>query len=461
MTTLVLTDRAAAVLRGMGGQERETAAVALCGVAAGDSAPRLLVDEVVPVPDGAYVDRKADALTVSSGGYVPALRRAAEKGRAALWVHTHPGGDPTASTHDAQVDEELRALFADRTGSGVYGSVVVSPAQNLMGFAVTGHWWPDNDKAPARVARVMAVGERLALNAAYDQDTAQEDEADVFDRQVRAFGGPVQAMLGRLRVGVVGVGGTGSAVVEQLVRLGVRNLVLVDPDRLSISNVTRVYGSDPTQVGQLKVDVASANAQRIASDATIKAVAEAVTAEAVARALTGCDVLFGCTDDNAGRVVLSRLAAYYCIPLIDMGVLLDSAEGVLRGIYGRVTTWVPGHGCLLCRNRIDLARAAAETLPDVELQARQRDGYAPELGAVEPAVVTFTSLTAALAVNELLDRLIGYGPDSMPGEVLARVQDREIGSNTVRPRPGHFCDPASVAFGVGDTQPFLGVTWTR
>ena len=39
------------------------------------------------------------------------------------------------------------------------------------------------------------------------------------------------------------VGGTGSAVIEQLVRLGVRRLHLFDPDILTASNLTRVYGS--------------------------------------------------------------------------------------------------------------------------------------------------------------------------------------------------------------------------
>src|SRR5688500_10935071 len=48
-------------------------------------------------------------------------------------------------------------------------------------------------------------------------------------------------VLGRLKVGVVGLGGTGSAVVEQLARLGVGELLLCDPQEFESTNVNRVY----------------------------------------------------------------------------------------------------------------------------------------------------------------------------------------------------------------------------
>ncbi len=85
-----------------------------------------------------------------------------------------------------------------------------------------------------------------------------------------------------------------------------------------------------------------------------------VTLEPTARKLIGCDLLFGCTDDNAGRLVLSRLATYLMTPVIDCGVLITSdADGRLTGINGRVTVLSPGQACLVCRDRIDLRAPAA------------------------------------------------------------------------------------------------------
>ena len=122
-----------------------------------------------------------------------------------------------------------------------------------------------------------------------------------------AFGGAIQQVLGDLRVAVVGCGGTGSAVVEQLARLGVRHFHLFDPDTLSASNVTRVYGSSIRDIGKPKVEVSAAQIARIAPDAEVLTTQAKITLEASARMLVESDVVFGCTDDNAGRLVLSRI----------------------------------------------------------------------------------------------------------------------------------------------------------
>jgi molybdopterin/thiamine biosynthesis adenylyltransferase len=282
----------------------------------------------------------------------------------------------------------------------------------------------------------------------------------VFDRNIRAFGSHIQHTLGDLTIGIVGCGGTGSAVAEQLIRLGVRRLLLVDPDELSLSNVTRVYGSTPKDVGKPKVEVVGNHLRQIAPEATIDAISGMITLEPIAKTLSRCDILFGCTDDNAGRLVLSRIATYLLIPVIDCGVLLSSrSSGEIDGIHGRVTVLVPGQACLVCRNRIDLARASAELLTPDERIRLADEGYAPALGRIEPAVVAFTTSVAATAVGELLERLIGYGPEPRPTEILLRYHEREISTNIAQPRERHYCDPLSGKIGVGVTEPYLEQTW--
>jgi len=172
------------------------------------------------------------------------------------------------------------------------------------------------------------------------------------------------------------------------------------------------------------------------------------------------DVVFGCTDDNAGRLVLSRLSTYYLTPVIDLGVLLSSdAAGTLIGIDGRITTLTPGSGCLVCRDRIDLARAAAELKTPEERKRLADEGYAPALGQIEPAVVAYTTAVAAAAVNELLDRLIGFGPTDRPSETLLRLHEREMSTNHASPRERHYCHPSQGKWGAGDEIPFLEQLW--
>jgi hypothetical protein len=418
---------------------------------------KLLARHMRWVGDSAYIRREWDGLTIQSEGYVHALAEAETLGAACIWVHTHPGQDasPRPSKHDRVVDQEIADLFRIRSGSPYYGALIFSPRSSELAF--TGHVQCEGSN-DVQIDRLWQVGDRWRLIRAFD--SALPQLSAIFDRNVRAFGTAIQQTLGDLRIGIVGCGGIGSAVAEQLVRLGVRHLTLMDPDELTQSNLTRVYGSAVSDVGQPKVDVLARHLLGIASDLQCKTVQSMLTLEPAARHLIGCDMVFGCTDDNAGRLVLSRLATYLLTPVIDCGVLLSSdAAGELTGIDGRVTTLSPGQACLVCRGRIDLGRARAELLTPDERVRREDEGYAPALARVEPAVVAFTTLVGATAVTELLERLIGYGPTLRPSEVLLRCHEREISTNVALPGEGHYCHPSSSKLGVGVTQPFLEQTW--
>ena len=417
---------------------------------------RLLVRELCWVPQQAYQMRCATELKITSDGYVPALAAAESDGCVPIWLHTHPGNgaSPQASKRDTIVDGYLADLFRLRSGSELYGSIIVAQESGQLSF--TGHI--ESSSTDVDIDRLWATGRRFHLAENWLHMTGQIHNR--FDRNIRAFGGGIQKVLGGLCIAVVGCGGTGSAVIEQLVRLGVRHIQVFDPDTLTESNITRVYGSYPGDIGKPKVDVISAHARHIAPDAEVLATQKAITVEPVAKLLLDADVIFGCTDDNSGRLILSRIASYMLTPVIDCGVLLTSDyDGRLDGIYGRVTILAPGAACLVCRNRIDLQRAAAEMLPPDEHRRLVGEGYAPDLPGIEPAVVTFTTQVAAAAVSELLERLIRYGPEPAPTEVLLRVHDRELSTNDQDPCDGHYCHADGGKLGLGVVEPFLEQIW--
>lgn len=417
---------------------------------------RLLGHEVHWVPEYAYRLRDSTQLVVNSEGYVPALAAAERHGSVPIWLHTHPGVDasPRPSARDHVVNTRLADLFQLRSGSPWYGALILSPGATTLDF--TGHIESVANRHD--IDRLWVTGARCALVQNWLRDP--RPPSDIFDRSIRAFGGAIQSALGQLRVAVVGCGGTGSAVTEQLVRLGVRHLQLLDPDELSASNVTRVYGSYPEEVGKPKVAVVASHIARIAPDAKVVVVQAPITQEHAAKRLLDADIIFGCTDDNAGRLVLSRIATYFMTPVIDCGVLLSSTEdGRLEGIDGRITVLGPGAACLVCRGRIDLQRATAEMLSPGEYDRRVAEGYAPAMPDVEPAVVTYTTQVAAAAVSELLERLTRYGPEPPPTEMLLRMHEREISANRLNPGEGHYCDPNSGCLGRGLTEPFLEQTW--
>ena len=455
IVTLTIPEQLAREIAGQAAVPVETAGVLLAGLARHDDQIRLLARELHWVPEDRYAIRESDRLSIRSGGYTRALARAEEIGAVAVWLHTHPGGWPTNSVYDDAVDAELTDVFQIRTGQEFFASLVFSP-NDAGAFDFSGRAYIDGQIEP--ISKAWVIGSRFRLISAVDARPAEQIPR-LYDRQVRAFGGGIQEVLRGLKVAVVGAGGTGSAVVEQLARLGVGDLLIVDPDVIEDTNLTRVYGSSPATVGRPKALSLAEHVRTIAPDVAVRSIVGRTTDRAVAAALTDRDVIFGCSDDNAGRLVLSRLASYYLVPVIDCGVLLSSDDGDLLGIDGRITIMAPGYACLVCRNRIDLARAAAEQLDPEERRQRQDEGYAPELGQVEPAVVTFTTLVAGFAAAELLERLTGYGPDPAPSELILRVHEREISTNRRQPNLGHFCDSAAGHLGLGDQEPFMGTTW--
>lgn len=414
----------------------------------------LLGDELIAVPEEAYEVRTDRALQITSDGYIHALKTARDRGTIALWVHSHPGNQaiPRPSIHDRGVNGQLEPLFSDRTETSQYGYLVVSHDGDALTF--TGEL---SGQIATPITRLSSIGARWIFRPTYDSP-AGADRA-LFDRNIRAFGDGIQNTISNLTVAIVGAGGTGSATAEQLVRLGVRSFILIDPDILSDSNTTRVYGSTCADVGRAKVDVLGDHLERIAHGVRTTRVQGTVLSEHIARALIGADVVFGCTDDNAGRLRMSRLPYYYLVPVIDCGVQIPADEhGIIAGVFGRVTTLHPGAACLTCRDRIDFALAEAEIRSAEEQQRLEKEGYAPALPGVEPAVVTFTTLVAATAVSELLERLVGFGDTPTPSELILYIHDRTLRGNIEDPHPGHYCDPTSPRVGA-DHDMFLGLNW--
>lgn len=454
--TISLHEQVAREIRSAAEAQVEMAGVLIVGTSETDDELRLLGRDFIPAPTEAYDQQTARRLVLASSAYMPALARAAELGAAALFVHTHPRDLAEMSVRDDEVDEALRDVFELRTANALYGSLVLNVRSDVLEFS--GRIWRGNERlGPITVLR--EVGDRFRFTSSIDAPEPLPT-SEVFDRQVRAFGDPIQQLLRRLHIGVVGNGGTGSSVGEQLIRLGVGQITTVDYDTLTATNVTRVYGSSVGESGEKKTEIMRRNAETIGLGTVVTVVdGKADTVEAM-RALSSCDVIFGCTDDASGRLAIARLAYWCLIPVLDVGVMLDSRQGDLVGIFARLDVQVPGAACVQCVGQVNQERLAAEQLESDELKALQAEGYAPELDTRDPAVIAYTTMIAATAVSELLLRLTGAG---VPGvsRVMIRAHDRQILNTHVAGDPDHWCaQQATWGTGVTRTKPF-GRAWGK
>ena len=80
-------------------------------------------------------------------------------------------------------------------------------------------------------------------------------EKGIFNRTSLLLGDDVMECIYRKRVIIFGLGGVGSWCAESLVRSGIRELVLVDSDRVCVTNVNRQLMATTKTVGQVKVEV--------------------------------------------------------------------------------------------------------------------------------------------------------------------------------------------------------------
>ena len=126
-----------------------------------------------------------------------------------------------------------------------------------------------------------------------------------YSRNELLFGAEGQKRIGAAAVGVVGLGGLGSHIVQQLAYLGVRDYVLVDADEVSESSLNRLIGASTDDVGAKKVAVAKRLIGIVQRDARVVPVEALLPDEEALDALADRGYVFGCLDEDPPRLQLT------------------------------------------------------------------------------------------------------------------------------------------------------------
>jgi hypothetical protein len=220
------------------------------------------------------------------------------------------------------------------------------------------------------------------------------------------FGEEGQRAIQALRVAIVGLGGTGSVVAQQLAYLGVRRFLLIDPDMLDVTSLNRVVGALKSDIGRAKVVITRRMIRRIVPGAEVIAKKADVLEKDVSKLLTGVDFILCCTDSHGSRHVINQLAYQYFIPCIDMGVVIIAEIDKVTFFGGKVRMMAPGLACLVCT---DGFLSPQEVRWDLS-NARQRAADPYFSGRVEikqPSVISLNSAAASQAVTMFLAAVAG------------------------------------------------------
>lgn len=379
---------------------------------------RALVRQIIEVPADAFLERTPTSLVWSTTPLFHLAKKAMKRDEAICIAHSHPGEHLAFSPHDDAADREsFQIVYGRMDTERPHFSMIMDRRGEISVRAI------DSKFNPHLVDMTRIVGSRFDIRYPGRTDGLALKE---FDRQARAFGARTTQDLRHLRVGIVGCGGTGSAVAALMARSGVLRFLLIDPDIVDLTTLNRMHFSTRADAiaGRHKVDVVAEGIANIGLAESVVRIRQSVDSTESREALRACDVIFGCTDDHLGRNLLNRIAYFYLIPVIDMGVLIDPNEsGGYDTFDGRVTVVQPGYPCQICRQLISTQEMLEEGMrrhDPMRYEQYRRAGYVQDGTDPSPAIVTFTTEVATIAVNELLHRLTGFR--GVGGQCAERVR---------------------------------------
>ena len=333
---------------------------------------------------------------------------AEEKLLSVILCHSHPSGTLEFSDIDDKSDlETMGPLFSGWLGDRAprrHGSLIMTSAGTMRGRLY------ERAGNAEEIERIMVLGDSISLFGRGTGATQQDSP--------RAFSPGMTKLLGRLSVSVVGVSGTGSVVAEQLVRLGIGHVRLVDFDRVERKNLNRIVNSTARDAhrGVCKTEMMAKAGRGFGSGSEIESRCTTIVDRAAILATARSDLIFCCVDSLDAREVCDSLSAAFLVPLIDVGVTiltrLDGDGGrQIADVLGRVDYVRPGGPSLL-----DRGVYSPESLRREYLQRNAPKAYATEVaegyiqGVVDeaPPVIAVNMKAASTAVLEMISRLCPY-----------------------------------------------------
>lgn len=432
------------------GDEDEHGAVIAAAVLDTPSGVRLLTHRLFLARDGIdYVPGELGYRMLTADFVMDCALECADVEMAYLAVHCHGGTDT--------VEFSRTDLASHERGYPAIRDILNGPPAGGLVFAhhaVAGDiWFSDGHRARLEVLVVPGhpVDEMRSAKS-----TVLAAHGLRVDRQARLLGDRGQQILQRQKVGVIGAGGAGSMVLEQLAHLGVGEVVVVDPDRIDTTNLSRVVGSRPMDalawltsprlgpVGRAligfrrtKTSIALRMMRRINPAVKVASFTASVTDPAAAAALRDCDYLFLAADSMQARHVFNALVHQYLIPGVQMGVKaqVGKHDGALVDLFVVSRPVIPGWGCLWC-NGLVLADQLQAEATDTDQLRRQR--YVDDIDAPAPSVVTLNGIASSLATTAFLMAVTGLAtPDDEPSWV--RHDPRTGMFDLEEPRRGPTC----------------------
>jgi len=435
------------------GDGKEAVAFALCGRAEFKNDQKLLVNEIIIVPYEACSIRKVDQVTWSSNVLQPVLEKAKRNNFGVIKFHSHPTGYASFSETDDISDRALfPKIYSWFDSDNPNASAILLADGTVIGRVV------DKFGEFSPIDSFWKIGNEIS-DLLHTNKTSNKLLPKFSKRLSQTFGDKTFNQLSRLKIGIVGCSGTGSQVIEQLVRNGVGNLVLVDPKTLNDGNLNRITNSKAEDVAadKPKVYMFEDAIKRIGIGTVVDVYYKDLFNPEVIRALSVCDVIFGCMDSVDGRHLLNKLATFYLLPYFDIGVkLVSDGQGGISTACMQCHYIQPSKSSLFSRGVYTLKQLEAASLYRTDRKAYEsqwKDGYIDGVNIDRPAVITVNSLISSFGVDNFLSRIHPYKRVNNKDMALIRVSLTDM--LLIKSGESEPCDMFINYVGIGDINPLL------
>lgn len=154
-----------------------------------------------------------------------------------------------------------------------------------------------------------------------------------YSRNLGALSEEENQKLQEKSVCIVGCGGLGGYILEQLLRIGIGRITVIDGDCFEESNLNRQLLSNEHVIGCSKANEAYRHAKEVNSEVAVTAVSEFLTEENAEALLADHDIVIDAVDNIAARKMMGRVCGELGIPLV---------YGAIKGWYAQISLIMPG-----------------------------------------------------------------------------------------------------------------------
>ena len=276
------------------------------------------------------------------------------------FMHSHPSdGWQDMSKPDVIAERDVLAYPALATGLPLLGLTI-----GTDGYWSARFWKKQGKKMHCHwCQKVRSVNRKSYKIYCNDHLIHPPQRKEILRRTFDTWGTKHQNNIMRLKIGIVGLGSVGCIVAESLARIGISNIVLIDPDKVEEHNLDRLLYGTIDDIGKYKVDLVSQMIKKhsTSNEVNIKVLPYSIHYNEAYKEALDCDFLFSCVDKPVARDVLNFISISHLIPVVDGGiqVTLDKNKD-FYSVHWRSHLITPYHQCLRCNQQYTTSDVVTE-----------------------------------------------------------------------------------------------------